>query len=373
MKVVLYIFLALVTIVVLFFVWFFTFYIKVPKIPLSPDMDRAKKIETIDEWFASLEQKGKFNGAVLISLDSIPVLMKGYGFTSPEKNKKIDEHSSFQLASVSKQFTAAAIMLLKHQQKLDFDDPVAKFIDNFPYQDVNIRHLLNQTSGIPDVYMELADKYQKEIKILTNQKVIDLLIQEKPKINSKPNENYSYSNTNYVILALLIEKISQKSHEAFMRSEIFEPLGMKNSRVWNLISMDNTFDNKTADMRRYRKGFKKLEPTFLDGVSGDGAVFTSIADMIIWDKFWYHNELMSPDVIKEAFLKPELNDGTTSSYGFGWIIDGEAMWHNGSWLGANTYIWRNPKSKTCIVILDNASSIFTESIIEELHKHIKQI
>lgn len=336
-------------------------------------MDKGKKIETIDQWFANLEQKGKFNGAVLISLDTIPALMKGYGFTSHEKNKKIDEHSSFQLASVSKQFTAAGIMLLKHQQKLDFDDPVAKFIDNFPYQDVTIRHLLNQTSGIPDVYMELADKYQKEIKILTNQKVIDLLIQEKPKINSKPNENYSYSNTNYVILAHLIEKISQKSHEAFMRSEIFEPLGMKNSRVWNLISADKTFDTKTDDMRRNGKGFEKLEPTFLDGVSGDGAVYTSIADMVIWDMFWYHNKLINADIINEAFLKPTLNNGSFSSYGFGWVIEDDAMWHNGSWLGANTYIWRNPKSKKCVVILDNASSIFTESIIEELHKQVEQI
>lgn len=368
MKIFLYILLVVFAVIAIFFTWFFLVYAKVPELKLDASMTQEEKIKKKDDWFLELEKQNKFNGALLISKHTKPLLMKGYGYTTHESTNRINETASFQLASVSKQFTAAAILLLKEQKKLDFDDYVFKYIEDFPYKNVTLRHLLNHTSGIPDTYMELAEKYKKDIKVLTNAKVVELITNVKPKPDNEPNEIFNYSNTNYVLLAHIVEIITNKTFEDFMKAEIFDPMGMKNTRIWNLISKDSTFSTKTDDMRRSGKGFKKLKPTFLDGVSGDGAVYSSVADLIIWDKFWYGNHLISDTILQEAFKKPFLLDSAISDYGFGWIIQGDEIWHNGSWLGANTFISRNPKTKTCIAILDNASSIFIEPILKELKK-----
>jgi len=365
MKIFLYILLGISIIIVGFFTWFFIFYLKIPKLPDLSIKNETEKIISIDNWFQKLEKKGKFNGAVLFINKGEVQLKKSYGYTNFSKKEHLTIHSSFRLASVSKQFTAAGIMLLKEQSKIDFDDLITKYIPNFPYINVSIRHLLNQTSGIPDKYLDLAEKNKGKSSVLTNEKAINLLIENNPKINFTPNEKYEYSNTNYIVLAYLIEVISKQTFEIFMKKELFEPLKMYDTRVWNLMSKDKTFPNKTNSFDRFEE--KDLKPSFVDGVAGDGGVFSSINDMEIWDKFWYSNKLMSLDNLKQAFIKPKLTNGKLSDYGFGWIINKDMIWHNGQWLGANTVIMRNIKNKNCLVILDNSSNIFFDKIIEELN------
>ncbi len=365
MKIFLYILLGVILIITGFFTWFFMFYLKVPKLPDLSMKSETEKIVSIDNWFQKLEKEKKFNGAVLIINKGKIQLKKTYGFTNFLKKEHLTIHSSFRLASVSKQFTAAGIMLLKEQKAIDFNDLISKYIPDFPYENVTVRHLLNQTSGIPDKYLDLAEKNKEEIGVLTNKKAVKLLIDNKPKINFIPIEKYEYSNTNYIILGYLIEIISKQSFENFMKEELFEPLKMYDTRVWNLISKDKTFPNKTNSFDRFEK--KDLKPSFVDGVAGDGGIFSSINDMVIWDKFWYSNELISPNNLRQAFEKPKLKDGKLSNYGFGWIINKDMVWHNGQWLGANTVIMRNIKNKNCLVILDNSSNVFFDKIIEELN------
>ena len=367
MKIVLYIILGLVLIIVGFIIWFKVFFLQLPKLNIPKNTSQKEKIILIDHWFQTLQSKRKFNGGILMLKENTPLLAKTYGFTNFSKTELLNNNSAFRLASLSKQFTASGIMLLKEKALIHYDDLVSKYIPNFPYQNVTIRHLLNQTSGIPDSYMELAKKAKKDIAILTNKKAVDLIIKHNPKSIFLPNDKYAYSNTNYIILARLIELVSNQSFEHFMKTNIFIPLSMNNTRVWTLISEDKTFQGKTEGFDDFADIVRETTPIFIDGVAGDGGIFSSINDFIIWDQFWYKNKLISDKNLQEAFKKPTLNNGTKSNYGFGWVIlSDNTVMHNGKYQAANTYYVRNTKKKTGLVLLDNSSNMLFDKIIKNL-------
>ena len=203
---------------------------------------------------------------------------------------------------------------------------------------------------------------------LSIQQAIQLLIRYPKKARYAPNERYKYSNTNYILLAGIIEKVSGQSFELFLQENLFVPLGMKDSRVWNLQST-LPFPNRVADFKR-KWGKKVNFPTsFIDGVAGDGAVFCSSQDLVKWDQFWYQNSLVSPDLLDQALQPVPLNNGKTSDYGFGWIIGDNWIWHNGGWLGARTYIGRNPTQKLTFVLLDNSANSRGHIIARKIQKH----
>ena len=371
MKIVLYIILGLIAILVSGFVWFNYSFKGVPALTIPKDVSSTEAMKYLDEWFELLHAEGKFNGAILIAENHQPQLMKAYGFTNYKEEEKLTTQSSFRLASVSKQFTAAGIMLLKEKGLLDYDKTVDTYLPNLPYKEATIRQLLNQTSGIPDTYLGLAEKHKAEIgEALSIQEAI-ALVSKYPKKASTPNEKFVYSNTNYILLAGIIETISGQSFEDYMQTEIFTPLQMKNTRVWNLLSKDKTFPNKTNSISYLTGKATELAPDFIDGVAGDGGVFSSIEDFLIWDKFWYENPLISPANLAEAFKQPILNNGTISNYGFGWVIvDKDVVIHNGSWLGARTLIVRNRKNKRCRVLLDNGMNFRLDNIAKEIGKNL---
>ena len=333
---------------------------------ITSETTQAEKIELLDKWFSELHGQNKFNGVVLIAKEGKTLLSKGYGFSDFQQIKKLTQNSSLRLASVSKQFTGAGIMLLHEKKQLGYDDLVSKYIPGFPYKGVTIRHLLNQTSGVPDIYQALEKIGKEGIPMLTNQIVVDLLLTKNIPAEASPNEQYQYCNTNYILLAHLIEIISEKSFEDYMKTEFFEPLGMENTRVWNRNSKDKTFKNKADDFENLDGKITEIKPTFYDGVAGDGAVFSSLNDLLKWDQFWYENSLISPDNLQEAFRKTTLNNGEISTYGFGWLVTEEGMWHNGTWMGANTIIIRNIKKKRVMVILDNSANLYFDKILDEL-------
>ena len=333
----------------------------------------TEKVAKANDWLNKLQKENKFNGAVLLIKNDSVILKNTYGFTDYLQNKRLTNNSSFRLASVSKQFTAVGIMLLKGKGLLSFDDLVYKYLSNFPYKNVSIRHLLNHTSGIPDTYMGYSEKYKEDIgKVLTITKMVELYSKENLSLDNEPNEVYKYNNTGYVLLAAIIEKISTESFENFMKKELFEKLKMDNTRVWNLASNNLKFKTKIDSYENVLGNIKELKPSVLDGVAGDGAVFSSINDFVVWNQFWYKNNLLSEKIMKEAFVKPVLNNGKESDYGFGWIItNNKAHWHNGYWLGARTIIIRNEILKNCMVILDNSSSFCVDKIVKELVNVLK--
>ncbi len=370
MKIFLYILATIVILVIASATWAYYAFPTLPPLEFEKGASLEEKAEVTDKWFTELQSQRKFNGAVLIIKDGQPLLSKGYGYSDIDRKQKITEHTSFRLASLSKQFTATGIMLLNENGSLSYDDKVSNYIKPFPYREVTIRHLLNQTSGIPDAYLALADQKKSEIDILTIERVAQLISNEHLKLDHKPGTHHEYSNTDYVLAARIIELVSGQSFEAYMQEQLFEPLGMNNSRIWNLLSAKDDGGNRADDLviSNIETEITRLEPSYIDGVAGDGAVFSSVSDLLKWDQYWYSEELMPRSSKVQAFEPPILSNGKKSDYGFGWMITEDGMWHNGSWLGARTGIYRNTKEKTCTILLDNSSNIYLDDIVYALGK-----
>lgn len=339
---------------------------EIPSLDLPENATPVERNNRLDQWFAELQRDNQFNGTVMIAQHGKAILAKGYGFTDYTKKTPLTADSSMRLGSVSKQFTATAIMLLHKSGALTYDDLVSKHIPGFPYPDVTIRHLVNQVSGVPDNYIQLAQSKQDSIPLLTNELATKLVIEANEKAETPPNVEFKYSNTNYILLARIVEIVSRSTFEDFLSNELFKPLGMNNSRVWNLVSATPTFPGKTASIGRDWDEFVELKPTFLDGVSGDGGVFSSANDLLLWDNFWSNELLLTSAEKAVAFAKPVLTNGTSSNYGFGWLVEDNFAIHDGSWLGARTMIVRSAKNRAFIVLLDNSSNALIPDILEEL-------
>ncbi|WP_299766188.1 serine hydrolase domain-containing protein [uncultured Dokdonia sp.] len=344
----------------------------VPYLEITTSITSSEGKEALDTWLSTLASDDKFNGGILLIKEGKPVFMNTYGYTDHTRTKKLTTASSFRLASVSKQFTAMGIMLLENKGLLDYDSPVTNYIPSFPYHGVTVRHLLNMTSGIPDGYLQLAEKHKAEIgNELSIQEAVTLLC-EYPSKAAPSNSWYNYSNSNYILLAGIIENVSKQSFENYMQQAIFDPLGMENARVWNLFSGTKSFPNKTLGFEKQRDQYIPMYPTFIDGVSGDGGVFASLEDFVIWDTALYGTSLLPQEKIQEAFKGPTLTNNTISEYGFGWSLQGDVVQHSGGWLAARTFIYRNTKTKTCLVMLDNSANTWHfVSIQEKLIKTIE--
>lgn len=367
MKILLYLLLGVVLIIVAFFAWFFLFFLEVGAINVPESATETERLELIDQYLTKLQKDGKFNGAVLLARNHEPLLMKTYGFTDASLQEELSVTSSFRLASVSKQFTAAGILRAQQLGLLDIDQPVSIYLTSFPYPEVTVRHLLNQTSGFPDNYMKLAEAHRESLNgPITISDVVRLVREAEPVADAKPGESFSYSNTNYVLLAGIIEAVGGRTFEDFLQRELFDPLGMQHTRVWNLVSRDTSFPGKTEGFYRFRRFAEALKPGFLDGVAGDGAVHASISDFLIWDKFWASgNDLVADTLLHQALEPARLNNGKASRYGFGWVVvDDNFQWHNGSWLGAKTYIGRNQDNEALMVILDNSENMRIDDIVQ---------
>lgn len=370
MKILLYVILALVLIAIALLAWFFLIYARTPGIDLPATASEKEKLDYVDDYLSKLQEEGKFNGAVLFARKQEPLLMKAYGFTDAWRKETLTTESSFRLASVSKQFTAAGILRAQELGLLDIDRHVTDYLKTFPYPTVTVRHLLNQTGGVPDNYMRLAQENVESLEgPLTIGDVVRLVSEEAETPKQEPGKVFAYSNTNYVLLAGIIEAVSQQSFETFMSKELFQPLGMKHTRVWNLLSLDETFPGKTEGFRLIGGQARALKPDFIDGVAGDGAVFSSISDFLIWDRFWSGNDLINNELLQLAFQPVNLPRQKISYYGFGWLIDKKGFhWHNGSWLGAGTYIGRNAEKETLLVLLDNSENVRMDDIAREVGK-----
>lgn len=347
-------------------------WLQVSPIAVPAGASEDERLAAVDRWLDEQFENHKFNGGVLLVRDGQVLLSKTCGFTDHTASQRLNDHSAFQLASVSKQFTAAGILRLAEMGSLSLDDPVSKHLEGFISDEVTIRHLLNQTSAIPDVYMDLAEQHRDELgDVLTISDVVKL-VNKYGELKGRPGDAMEYSNTNYVLLAAIVEAASGTSFEQFMQKELFQPHGMNDTRVWNLVSADRS-PNQAADFDQVDDDRTPLESPWIDGVAGDGAVFCSLHDFVIWDQFWNGNSLISDELLHQAIERPELNGGAESDYGFGWVVEPKRHWHNGAWLGANTYIVRYPESKCCLVVLDNSSNIRLDAVARQLEQALRPI
>jgi CubicO group peptidase (beta-lactamase class C family) len=308
--------------------------------------DAQTKGSKIDALMRSLAERGQFNGSILVAEKGQLIYEGGFGKADIKGNVVFTPNTPVYLASLTKEFTAMAIMMLAEQHQLSYSDPLSKYFPEFPSYaaKVTIRNLLNHTSGIPD-YGDLG----LERPGLTNKDVLSALIQQQS-LRFSPAEKFEYSNSNYILLALIVEKVSGQPYRLFLKNHIFAPLGMKDTFV---------YDQPRPEFARRARGYNRFgDDSDYNLLSyGEGGIYSTVVDLFKWDQALYTEKLVKRSTLDEAFTRGKLNDGSLTSYGFGWAIgeyNGETTYsHAGRYGGFNTYIKRFPKERTTIIFLTN--------------------
>jgi N-acyl-D-aspartate/D-glutamate deacylase/CubicO group peptidase (beta-lactamase class C family) len=325
----------------------------------------SKKIPTIDSALNYLHERQLLNGTVLIAEKGKPIYTKAFGIAGTN-GLPLSTASAFNLASVSKQFYAMMIMMLKEEGKLQYDDAVQKHLPSFPYPNITIRNLLNQTSGLPE-YFPLATRHRSLLDTLNNASMLALLADKKPPLSFNPGDKFEYCNTNYTTIGSIIEKISGMPCREFLQQRIAKPLGLKNTYIYQL-GLKSYPPSRVFGIR-YQKGMPAADDlTWMDGIVGDGNVYSSAEDLLVWDQALYTDKLVKKETFREAIQRVRLNGGDSSNYGFGWFIraPGEEVDHTGGWVGFATYIDRHIASNTTIIILDNSGNARSWSIVKNI-------
>jgi CubicO group peptidase (beta-lactamase class C family) len=331
----------------------------------------------LDSLFGSVAD---FSGVILVADKGVPVYFKSYGSKDFITGEPLDTASIFELASLSKQFTAMVIMMLKEDGLLGYDDPVEQYIPGLPYRGVTIRHLLNHTSGLPD-YQAVMDQHWDKTRVAGNDDNIAYLIRYKPNKLFAPGDRFEYSNTGYMLLASVAEKASGKDFIALSQERIFKPLRMTHTALRTKqeklllpgMAWGHLF---VADKKQYvhADSFPEFNYTiWLGNRKGPGRVSSTAADLLKWDQALYHYQLIKYETLMEAFSPARLNDGSHSDYGFGWQLNnnvrlGKVVLHTGDNPGYKTMILRYIDSnKTVIALCNNAHEKY-DSLCSEVVK-----
>lgn len=328
----------------------------------NPD-EKAKRLDSL---YSELHAANSFNGNVLIAEKGKVIFEKSYGIANEKAGAKLNSNTIFELASVSKQFTAMGIVLLKKQGKLSYDDDMTKYVPELgDYKGITIQNLLIHTGGLPD-YMDLAVANWDKNKIATNNDILNLFKTLKPKKLFEPNEKWEYSNTGYLILGTIIERVSGQSFGGFLEQYIFKPLDMKHTLVYRSRYQPQKIENYALGYGYSDSLKRKITPdemgknmfTYLDGIVGDGMVNTTAKDLLKWDRALYTGKLVNEEDKKMIFSSYPTNDNKGTNYGFGWFINnskdfGKIVYHSGSWAGYITYIGRDLDHDKTIIILQN--------------------
>src|SRR6185436_18601245 len=330
--------------------------------------------EKLDSLFNAQKD---FSGVVLIAENGKPVYHKAFGYREFETKILLQKTDIFELASVSKQFTAMIIMMLKEKGKLNYDDSVSKYLQ-IPYKGITIRNLLTHTSGLPD-YQAIMDQYWDKSKVAGNPDCIEYLNKYAPPKRFDPGEKYEYSNTGYMLLASIAEKASGRDFIEMCRKWIFRKLKMKSTDIRTLEEKKATKNFAIGHMyveerNKYVRAdsFPSSNYTiWLGNRKGPGRISSTATDLLKWDKALYTEKLIRQSTLQEAFTPMKLNDGSLSNYGFGWELRsdpsfGKIVQHNGDNPGYKTQIIRYLDKKKTIILLNNNAYGNFSSLLKQL-------
>lgn len=290
-----------------------------------------------------------FSGQILIAKNGTVLFEKYVGLQDFYKHAPMTENSSLHLASISKTFTAVAVLRLYEQGRIKLEDIVQKYFPSFPYKDITIQQLLSHRSGLPN-YLYVMDKNWDKKKLASNQDIIDFLTINKPPIAAYPNRRFQYCNTNYILLASIVEKITRQSFPDYMRDSIFLPLDMKDTYVFS-----------KKDSAKYIPTFSASRPYPMDpydGSYGDKNVFSTVRDLLKWDKSFYSHALLKPETIALSYEPQSVEKASTHNYGLGWRMinnnnNSKIIYHNGKWHGTNSVFVRMIQDSAVIILIGN--------------------
>lgn len=305
----------------------------------------------VDDYINTELQKQRIPGLSLaVVKDGKIILAKGYGLSNVEHQVPVKPETIFQSGSVGKQFTATAVMMLVEEGKINLEDKISKYFSDAPagWQNITVRHLLTHTSGTTDYPNDFDFRRDyTEDELLKRAEAIPLAFQ--------PGEKWSYSNLGYVVLGILIHKVSGKFYGDFLQERIFRPLGMTTARI---ISEADIVPNRAAGYTIVKGELKNqgwVSPTL--NTTADGALYLTVYDMAKWDAALYTESLLPRRSLEQMWTPVKLNDGKTQSYGFGWglaeVRGHHIIEHGGSWQGFKSHIARYVDDKLTIIVFAN--------------------
>jgi len=328
---------------------------------------RAKQVDTLLKGLIAEREPG---AAVLVAKEGRAVYHSSRGVADVQAMRPIDFRTSFRLASVTKQFTAAAVMLLVRDGKLRYEDLLTDLFPDFPEygRAITIRNLLNHTSGMPD-YEELMPAAGRSVPVedvqIQDAGVLDLLKRQKAGWFG-PGSGWRYSNSSYILLGLIVEKVSGRSFPSFLQKRIFTPLNMINTLAY--VPGMNKVPNRAFGYGKENGRWIVTDQSPTSATLGDGGIYSSLADLLQWDEALRRHSLLS-----EAEMRPALTpvrvpskgptgpDGAPAEYGFGWFLNGwkghGRMWHYGETIGFRTAIQRFTDDGLTIVVLCNRADL----------------
>ncbi|TVQ14529.1 MAG: class A beta-lactamase-related serine hydrolase [Bacteroidetes bacterium] len=314
-----------------------------------------EELEFIDHKITRLLIDQRFNGNVLISRYGMVIYERSFGFSSFNRSEPMNLETTFQLASISKTFTAAGVLVLQQQELLHIDHKVKEYIPEFPFDNITIRHLLTHTSGLQN-YMWMVERHWKKREFPNNEDVLELFLQHPRPLNFSPGQRFDYSNTGYVFLALLIERVSGQRFSSFIQEQIFSPLEMNRTFVYDLHN-PTEIENRAFGYRQARGRNIRIPDDNLDGPLGDKGVFSTVYDLFKWDQALHRSELLPPQIWQEAFSHGRLNNDSLIDYGLGWrlqkYLDKLIVHHPGRWHGFRTSFKRFVDDHSVIIVLTN--------------------
>jgi CubicO group peptidase (beta-lactamase class C family) len=316
----------------------------------------GEKTAAVEALFRDYARPGVPGASVIVIKDGKILLKKAYGLANLEANIATTTNTNYRLASVTKQFTAMAIMILAERKKLSYEDTLASFFPGFPEygKKITLRHLLNHTSGLI-AYEDVMD--ENGTVPLTDQDVLELM-KRQDHTHFAPGTSYRYSNGGYVLLGLVVEKASGTSFSEFLRQNIFAPLKMSNTVLYH---RDDRSDETHRAYGYSQRGdtFVRTDQSLTSSTRGDGTVYSSVADLYKWDQALRRNRLVKSATLKEAFTAGARVDEDTG-YGFGWFIEQRrglrTAWHSGNTIGCTQFIRRFLDRNFTIIVQANRNN-----------------
>jgi CubicO group peptidase (beta-lactamase class C family) len=311
---------------------------------------------TVDSLMAKYDRPDGPGASVVVIHDGAVAYMHSYGLANVEDHTRSTPNTDYRLASLTKQFTATAIMLLVQDGKLDYDDRVIDILPGFPAygRDITVRHLLTHTSGLwayEDFVPDTASVQVKDRDVLA-------LIGRADSTYFPPGSAFRYSNSGYALLALIVEQISGERFARFLHERIFAPLGMDGSVAYE--KGVSTVPNRAYGYTRRGDDFARTDQSPTSAVLGDGGIYTSVADLVKWDHALENHTLVSADARKLSWTPYMLSDGEPTQYGFGWFVDQDRgrtrLTHNGETRGFTNAIIRYPDERLTVIVLTNSNS-----------------
>ncbi len=329
--------------------------IEVPDSTAYFDSAYAPLAYQIDTFFTKRHEAKTFYGNVLIAERGRVIYENSFGLANLKTKDSLTLDHTFQLASASKPFTAVAVLKLIEEGKVKLDDPVEKYVPNFPYTGIDVEQLLCHRSGLSQ-YTHFCDApdsiWPDKHKTITNKDVLHIMNQLVPMPNYAPDTKYYYCNTNFLLLAEIIEHASGLSYSDYMKKNIFDPLEMSSTVIY---TRDNK-DELVLPTAGYNGAFNPVIDIYLNGCTGDKGIYTNVHDFLKFDRALHSGKIIEPATLDSAFVPRNKTFKTNQNYGYGFrLMDvedtGMVPFHTGWWKGYRTYYIHVPKSDRTIIVL----------------------